>query len=70
MRTWSLLLGALALAAVAGCDSLPGKPKPEDRPIRPDQVTDFGKLFQANCSGCHGTNGTLGPAPPLNEVSS
>ena len=49
----SSFLGLLALAAVAGCDSLPGKPRPEDRPMRPDQVMDFKKLFETNCAGCH-----------------
>ncbi len=29
--------------------------------------TTFGVLFQKNCVGCHGRDGTLGPAPPLND---
>lgn len=61
------LTAALALIALAGCDSLPGKPKKEDRPIRPDQVDDFSQLFASNCAGCHGAKGNLGPAPPLND---
>jgi cytochrome c oxidase cbb3-type subunit III len=28
---------------------------------------DFGQLYAANCSGCHGATGELGPAPPLND---
>jgi mono/diheme cytochrome c family protein len=55
------------LVALAGCNRLPGKPDPADRPIRPDKVLDFDKLFAANCSGCHGAEGKLGPAPPLND---
>jgi len=27
----------------------------------------FGVLFQRNCAGCHGADGRLGPAPPLND---
>jgi len=27
----------------------------------------FQVLFQQNCSGCHGADGKLGPAPPLND---
>jgi mono/diheme cytochrome c family protein len=51
---------------MVGCD-LPGKPNPADQPKLPDQVVDFGVLFRQNCVGCHGVNGELGPAPPLND---
>jgi mono/diheme cytochrome c family protein len=55
-----LLLGS-------GCD-LPGKPKPADKPISADQVVDFDGLYRQNCAGCHGADGKLGPAPPLNNT--
>src|SRR3984885_12070720 len=32
----------------------------------PDQVTDFTTLFEGNCAGCHGRDGRLGAARPLN----
>ena len=32
-----------------------------------DQVIDFDALYGANCAGCHGADGKLGPAPPLND---
>jgi mono/diheme cytochrome c family protein len=51
---------------VAGCD-LPGKPKPEDRYLPPQEIKAFGTLFQQNCVACHGPDGKLGPAPPLND---
>jgi cytochrome c oxidase cbb3-type subunit III len=51
---------------VTGCD-LPGQPKIEDKPIRADEIADFNVLFKNNCSGCHGAEGKLGPAPPLND---
>jgi len=52
----------------AGCDAnLPGKPNPKDRPKTPDKVTAFDTLFGRNCAGCHGKDGKLGPAPPLND---
>jgi cytochrome c oxidase cbb3-type subunit III len=63
MRKGWLLVG---LIAAAGCD-LPGKPRPDDQAVRPEQVRDFGKLYAQNCSGCHGADGRLGPAPPLND---
>jgi cytochrome c oxidase cbb3-type subunit 3/ubiquinol-cytochrome c reductase cytochrome c subunit len=57
----------LALLLTPGCH-WPGQPKPNDRPVREDQVTDFGKLFAKHCAGCHGGEGKLGPAPPLNDA--
>jgi mono/diheme cytochrome c family protein len=55
----------LALAA-AGCNP-PGKPAPKTVPDRPDALVDFNVLYATHCSGCHGADGTLGPAPPLND---
>jgi mono/diheme cytochrome c family protein len=63
VRRWALPL----LALVAACDSLPGKPTEADRPLRPAQVVDFDTLYGANCSGCHGADGKLGAARPLND---
>jgi cytochrome c oxidase cbb3-type subunit 3/ubiquinol-cytochrome c reductase cytochrome c subunit len=33
-----------------------------------DQVLEFAVLYRQNCAGCHGTDGKLGPAPPLNDA--
>ncbi|MBI2825446.1 MAG: c-type cytochrome [Planctomycetia bacterium] len=51
---------ALVLVA-AGC----GRRLAHERPPRPSEVRDFEQLFARNCSGCHGAEGRLGPAPPL-----
>ena len=59
------VLALLALGA-AGC-GFPGQPNPEDRPIPPDQVLAFKDLYGQNCAGCHGADGKMGPAPPLND---
>jgi cytochrome c oxidase cbb3-type subunit III len=60
-------LAGLALVA-AGCDpDLPGKPNPKNRPVSPENVLSFSALFARNCAGCHGADGKLGPAPPLND---
>jgi mono/diheme cytochrome c family protein len=56
----------VSLSFLTGCD-LPGRPDPADRPVPADQVTDFGALYATNCAGCHGADGKLGPAPPLND---
>jgi mono/diheme cytochrome c family protein len=60
-------LAALMVAAALGCSDFPGKPNPADKPIMPDQVLAFEKLFANNCAGCHGSDGSFGPAPPLND---
>ena len=49
-----------------GCD-LPGKPSEADRPVPADEVKDFDALYGTHCAGCHGADGKLGPAPPLND---
>ena len=59
-------IAGICLALLAGCDP-PGKPNPADRPIPSDQVVDFVKLYRQNCAGCHGLDGQMGPAPPLND---
>ncbi len=62
------LLGLMILLLPVGClDALPGKPDPADRYQRPHSVLDFDVLYRQRCSGCHGSDGRLGPAPPLND---
>jgi cytochrome c oxidase cbb3-type subunit 3 len=51
----------------SACDSLPGRPKPSDLPLRPSAITDFSQLFSENCAGCHGADGKFGPAIALNN---
>jgi mono/diheme cytochrome c family protein len=64
LESWRLLLLCAALAA--GCN-WPGKPREDDRPIPSDKVVKFDVLYRENCAGCHGAEGKLGPAPPLND---
>jgi len=57
------------LVILAGCNrDLPGKPNLADRPVPADQITDFAVLYGTYCAGCHGADGRLGPAPPLNDA--
>ncbi len=67
-NAWLARATACALLFVVGCDArLPGKPDPKDRPVPPEKTLAFAALYGRNCAGCHGANGTLGPAPPLND---
>lgn len=61
---FALLIAVL----VSACDSLPGKPTPEEKPLRPAEVTDFATLYGANCAGCHGSDGKLGGARPFDDA--
>ncbi len=64
-RSACLLLG---VSLLCGCSlNLPGKPKPNERRVLPNQIMDFSTLYSQSCAGCHGAEGRLGPAPPLND---
>jgi mono/diheme cytochrome c family protein len=56
----------LSFLLTAGCE-FPGKPREEDRPVSAGQGENFDVLYAARCAGCHGVDGKLGPAPPLND---
>jgi mono/diheme cytochrome c family protein len=63
----SITASLLALALV-GCDSLPGKPGVrESEGTASAQVLSFEALYGRQCAGCHGANGRLGAARPLND---
>jgi mono/diheme cytochrome c family protein len=64
---FGLVALSLLLAGCAG-EGLPGRPNPENRPVPAENVKDFDRLYATNCAGCHGENGNLGPAPPLNDT--
>jgi cytochrome c oxidase cbb3-type subunit III len=54
---YSALLLAVILAASCGT---PRRRAAETDVIPPSEVSDFGVLYQENCSGCHGVNGREG----------
>ena len=60
-----LLAGAALLLMVAGCNQMPGTPKPGIEVPRPDSVTDFATLYGENCAGCHGKDGQNGASLDL-----
>jgi cytochrome c oxidase cbb3-type subunit III len=55
----------VAVAAGSGCNSSPGRPKPDSEIIPPSQVTEFSLLYSQNCAGCHGASGKGGVAIAL-----
>ena len=57
----------LIVALSASCDRLPGKPDEAARWRPPAEVMDFNQLYAQNCSGCHGADGRLGAARPIND---
>ena len=46
---------------------MPGKPLESNRERPYAYEMDPVKIFATSCAGCHGANGQLGPAPPLND---
>ena len=62
-----ICIAALAMLALAGCDAMPGRPRQADRPPLASEVTAFTALYGQNCAGCHGADGRLGAARPLND---
>jgi mono/diheme cytochrome c family protein len=63
-----LITTALAvMVALAGCDAVPGRPKPDARELAPSEVMVFETLYARNCAGCHGQTGRLGAARALND---
>lgn len=70
--SWPIRVLAAAIAgvtalAVGGCDALPGRPNVAKREVVPTEVTAFDALYRTNCAGCHGADGRLGAARPLND---
>ena len=59
------LAASLAVLALPGCSTLPGRPGPDPEVMRPGQVLDFNTLYKQNCSGCHGAEGKRGAAVSL-----
>jgi mono/diheme cytochrome c family protein len=53
------------LFAFGACGRLPGKPALGAEVPRPDSILDPVTLYSANCAGCHGADGTHGPALAL-----
>jgi mono/diheme cytochrome c family protein len=51
-----------SLAALAACDTAPGRPSAGSEVVAPSDVVEFQPLYAANCAGCHGKEGRGGAA--------
>jgi mono/diheme cytochrome c family protein len=60
-------IAALAMLVLSSCDAMPGRPRQADRSVLPSEVTAFPALYGQHCAGCHGADGRLGAARPLND---
>jgi mono/diheme cytochrome c family protein len=70
VRASALALGVVLLAAAAaltGCE-LPGKPKPGVHDVLHSEILAFDALYKRHCAGCHGADGRMGAARPLNDA--
>jgi cytochrome c oxidase cbb3-type subunit III len=56
-RLLALAFCPLAFLLCTGCQP-PGKPTSADIVLKPADVTNFVVLYDQNCAGCHGQNGT------------
>ena len=64
MRIASIAIATAALLSIESCN-LPGRPAPGPEVPRPEAVLSFDPLYAENCSACHGSDGSHGPATDL-----
>jgi mono/diheme cytochrome c family protein len=62
------LFAFTALAAITGCDWMPGKPDPSKRWKPADQNLEFTDLYNQSCRGCHGMDGTIAGSISMDQA--
>jgi cytochrome c oxidase cbb3-type subunit 3 len=68
MGALNVALATLLCVSLAGCDILPGRARARaQRDTPPAQMAAFYALYDQQCAGCHGRDGRLGAARPLND---
>jgi cytochrome c oxidase cbb3-type subunit 3 len=65
----AIAVAMLLALGLAGCDIRPGGAGARDQPeTAPPPVATFHALYGQQCAGCHGRDGRLGAARPLNDA--
>ena len=66
MMRRAIVRAIAVLAALGGaCENSPGRPRPDQVVLAPDEVENAAILYAKNCRGCHGPDGNDGPSIPL-----
>jgi cytochrome c oxidase cbb3-type subunit 3/ubiquinol-cytochrome c reductase cytochrome c subunit len=64
----NVIVATLLIVSLAGCDMLPGRASARaPRDTQSAQAKAFYALYDRQCAGCHGRDGRLGAARPLND---
>jgi cytochrome c oxidase cbb3-type subunit 3 len=58
-------LAVLPLVLFSACNIPNGQPQKGSEPVAPNQVVDFGSLYEQNCAACHGAEGRGGASIAL-----
>jgi mono/diheme cytochrome c family protein len=66
MGVLNVAVATLLVVSLAGCDIVPGRARAQ-RNTPPAQTSAFYGLYDRQCAGCHGRDGRLGAARPLND---
>jgi cytochrome c oxidase cbb3-type subunit 3 len=66
MGILNVAVATLLFVSLAGCDIVPGRARAQ-RNTPPAQTSAFYGLYDRQCAGCHGRDGRLGAARPLND---
>lgn len=65
----SVAVAMLLALGLVGCDILPGRARARDQQeTASEQVVSVHALYSQQCAGCHGRDGRLGAARPLNDA--
>jgi len=66
---YSVVVATLLFLGLVGCDLFPGRARARDQQeVASEQVAHFHALYGQQCAGCHGRDGRLGAARPLNDA--
>jgi len=67
IRAASLAALLAVLAALPGCDWMPGKPELSSKWMAPADIRSFTTLYAQNCAACHSMGLNPGPSLSLND---